>query len=116
MARPSVSSLPPLSACPETSKANPWRVAEGFFSDDGLYHISSSSAFKVESLEFYPNHEAYPNCYFRFSADSVAGEPHPYGDGIVAIGGDCDNLGYLDEILWILPSFGGFHGLYRAPF
>ena len=78
MACPSVSSLlPPLLACPETSKDNPWHVAQGFFSDDGLYHISSSSAFKVESLEFYPNREAYPNCYFRFLVDSVAGNRIP---------------------------------------
>ena len=78
MARPSASSLlPPLSACPETTKDNPWRVTEGYFSEDGLYHISSSSAFKVECLEFYPNREAYPHCYFRFSADSVAGNRIP---------------------------------------
>ena len=78
MARPSASSLlPPLSACPETTKDNPWHVTEGYFSEDGLYHISSSSAFKVECLEFYPNREAYSHCYFRFSADSVAGNRIP---------------------------------------
>ena len=56
MANPSSSSLlPPLSSCPETTKDNPWKPAEGFFSDDGLSHISFSTAFKVESLEFFPN-------------------------------------------------------------
>ena len=64
MACPSTSSLlPPLSTCPETSKDNPWRVADGFFSEDELYHISSTTALKVESLEFYLNREACPNFY-----------------------------------------------------
>ena len=40
-------------------------------------YISSTTTFKVESLEFYPNWEACPKCYFRFSADSVAGNRIP---------------------------------------
>ena len=78
VSHPSPSSLlPPLSSCPETTKDNPWKPAEGFFSDDGLYHISFSTAFKVESLQFFPNRESYPNCYFRFSSDSMAGTRIP---------------------------------------
>ena len=37
---------------------NPRKPDEGFFSDDGLYHISSTTAFKVELLEFFPNRES----------------------------------------------------------
>ena len=72
----SVTALPAADSLPPTAADNPWRVAGGTI-QDGLYHITDTSAFKVEKIEFFPSKEAFPACYFRFRTEMLSGNKIP---------------------------------------
>ena len=59
------SDMPSRADCPPSTADNPWRQVIGFICD-GRLHLSDTQSFKLEMIEFFPNREAFPNCFYRF--------------------------------------------------